>query len=334
MSGGLHGSDAPVVWLAEETPEASLALSQWAAARGVRIAPPAAALPSRAYAASEVTQVEQALARAREAVAQLDADGAERFLARAEAQLRVHPEIPQAAWLMAEVQRGWAARFSRVEPHDDGRAKRALAAADALDGGRAAGLGESESTKPAAIDITLDVTADADVSYWFDAHTAAAGKLRAVPGEHHLMAISRGRVRYADWVTVVDGARLVLSVEGSAPCSTDDLSRATFSQQTGTVEGSGVRCRAWVAASPTPRGVRASLCRGSTCEPPGFFPVTVPRWPPLDEPKPGKGIPAWLTWSIAGVTAIGAAIGILAATGIFAPTDRRIIFQQGGVRAE
>jgi hypothetical protein len=324
--------DAPVVWLAEETPEAALALSQWASARGVRIAAPAAALPSRTYAEAEVTQVEQALARAREAVAQLDADGAERLLARAEARLRAHPELPQAPWLMAEVQRGWAARFARVEPHDDGRAKRALAAADSLDGGRAAGVGEPDSTKPILVDVVLDATVDPDVSYLLDAHAVSPGKIRAAPGEHHLMAVARGQVRFADWITVVEGSRVKLEVEGRAPCSTDDLSSATA--RGSSVEGAGVRCATWVAAFPAPHGVRAGLCRGTSCEPPSFFAVRAARWPPLDEPPRSKGIPAWLTWSIVGVTTAATVIGILAATGIFAPADRRIIFQQGGVRPE
>ena len=68
-------------------------------------------------------RVEKELDRAREAIAALDADVAERALARAETLLREHPELPQAAWLRAEVHRSWAARWTRVEPRDDQRAQ-------------------------------------------------------------------------------------------------------------------------------------------------------------------------------------------------------------------
>lgn len=323
---------APVVWVAEETPEAALALSQWASARGVRIVPPTAPLHSLAYSESEVVQIEQALARAREAVAQLDADGAERQLARAEQGLRAHPELPQAAWLMAEVQRGWAARYGRVEPRDDARAKRALGFADALDGGRAAGVGEAEPSKVVAVHVVFDA-ADPEVTWLLDARAVVPGKLDLPAGEHHLLAMSNGRVRFADWVTIVDGTKLSLAVQGRAACSADDLAHGT-SENKGS---SGVRCPVWVAASGAQKGVRASLCRGSSCEPAAYFPVSIPRWPPIDEPKrtgfSKKGIPAWLTWSIVGVTAAGAAVGILAATGIFAPGEHRTVFiQPGGVR--
>jgi hypothetical protein len=234
---------------------------------------------------------------------------------------------------MAEVQRGWAARWGRVEPLDDARAKRALAAADALDGGRAAGVGEFEPTKLAPIHAVLEAAVDADVTWLLDARTVVPGKLEIPAGEHHLAAMSGGRVRFADWVTVTEGSKLTMLVEGRASCSADDLSHAT---STGTgIDGSGVRCRTWVAAFSAPHGVRAALCRGSSCEPVAYFGVSIPRWPPIDEPPRGKGIPAWLTWSIVGVTAVGTALGILAATGIFAPAEHRIVFQQpGGVRPE
>ena len=314
--------DAPVVWLAEETPDAARALSQWASARGVRIVAHAAPLPSRPYTPTLANDVETALAKAREAVAVLDADSAERQLARAEQLLRTHPELPQAAWLMAEVQRGWASRFDRVEPRDALRAKRAALQADALDGGRAAGLGEPESSKPVLVDVTLDATSDPDLVWLLDARPVAPGKIKAAGGEHHLAAIANGRVRFADWVTVIDGAKLKLDVRGRVPCSTDDLKDAH------------VQCGAWITATPAPKGVTASLCHGTSCETASFFAVRVPRWPPIDEPPRSKGIPAWITWSIVGVTAVGAAFAILAGAGVFAPAEHRIVFMQGGVHPE
>jgi len=58
-------------------------------------------------------EVERSLAQAREAIVALDADAADRSLARAESALRRAPELPQSPWLMAEVQRGWP-RASRA----------------------------------------------------------------------------------------------------------------------------------------------------------------------------------------------------------------------------
>ena len=140
---------ATSVWLAPggEAPgdAARRALTAWARAHDVTLAEPTAGEP-RALAVdlAVADSVELELERAREAVAAQDADTAERALSRAEGELRAHPELPQAAWLLAEVERGWAVRHTRVAPVDAERAERAWQRAAGLDGGRVAGVGEPQ----------------------------------------------------------------------------------------------------------------------------------------------------------------------------------------------
>lgn len=129
MSGG---DDVTVVWVAPEgaapagvrsgpgdgREDASRALVEWGRARGLRIVTASERVGGGALRVdpSIADHVENELDRARDAISALDADAAERALARAEALLREHPELPQAAWLRAEVHRAWAARFTRIEP--------------------------------------------------------------------------------------------------------------------------------------------------------------------------------------------------------------------------
>jgi hypothetical protein len=115
-----------VVWIEPAGPAEERALGEWALARGVRLhGPSAEEAPRIAVDLSMAERVEAELDKARDGATALDAEVTERALARAEAILRAHPELPQAAWLMAEVERGWAVRWARIEPVDRVRAARA-----------------------------------------------------------------------------------------------------------------------------------------------------------------------------------------------------------------
>lgn len=305
--------DAVVVWMTEAPSSASeRALEQWAHERGLRIVPPKANTPGLPYAEDSAGAIEALIAQAREAVAQLDAEGAERALARAEGTLRAHPELPQAAWLMAEVHRGWAARFSRVDPRDAARSMRALAAADALDSGRAPGVGEIEGPKPAPIEFDLSAEPDPDVVYLLDAKPVRLGKVSLPAGEHHIVAFAAGQVRWADWITVREGARIDLPRLDPIPCSTEDLGRASRG---------AVRCPTWISAWGEGSSVRASLCHGSSCESASLFTLRASRWPPVSEVPHARGfrLPGWLVITTLGVLAAGGLIGALAASGVFSP---------------
>src|SRR5208282_550685 len=138
--------DTVAVWVDGAPESVPNVLQTWAAARGLRLVPPKEGgrhtIPVDATVA---TRVEESLHLARELLTQHDADGAERALAHAEALLRAHSELPQAAWLLAEVERGYATRFARLDPVDLARAARHWRTAAALDGGRTPGVGEDSS---------------------------------------------------------------------------------------------------------------------------------------------------------------------------------------------
>ncbi|HEY2369403.1 MAG TPA: hypothetical protein VGH87_23560, partial [Polyangiaceae bacterium] len=89
--------DAPVVWMDAAPDQVPSILQTWASARGLRlVAPSEGGQHAIAVDPAIASHVEEDLRVAREMTAQHDADRAERALARAEALLRAHPEIPQA----------------------------------------------------------------------------------------------------------------------------------------------------------------------------------------------------------------------------------------------
>ena len=120
----------PYVWVGDTPgPRAERALEEWAKLRSVALAPPQA-VPVQPIPVdlAVADAVEAELLHARDAIAALDGDGADKALARAEVELLAHPELPQAAWLLAEVRRASALRTSRIQPFDEARATRDWAA--------------------------------------------------------------------------------------------------------------------------------------------------------------------------------------------------------------
>jgi hypothetical protein len=359
--------DVTVVWLAAEShaapserDDAGRALAQWGRARGLRIleATEGARSGPPRLDFTIADRVEKELDRAREATAALDADAAERALARAEALLRDHPELPQAAWLRAEVHRSWAARWSRVEPRDDQRALLAWQEADALDGGRAAGIGEVAFPARARSPVTLSVrgasnrkvvarldgteltpasSADGAITYALDVPAA----------EHQLVLALDGDVAFASWVAIAETVpgsprtTIAVHVGDEGACSAASFASVTRSgsgPEGGAVQAAGVTCDHWVAAVPAERrgAVLVARCERAACGPflewrsEAAFGAPGPHSVP---PHAGTW-PAWATWTAIGVGAVAATTIALVATGVFEshPTEQR--FVAGGVRVE
>jgi hypothetical protein len=353
------GDDVTVVWLAPDVSErddAARALAEWGRARGLRVlaATEGARSGPPKIDFTIADRVEKELDRAREATAALDADVAERALARAETLLRDHPELPQAAWLRAEVHRSWAARWSRVEPRDDQRAQLAWQEADALDGGRAAGIGEVAFPPRPHSPVTLTVQGAPsqkvvvrldgnDLTGTASADGVTTYALDVLPAEHHLVIAVDGDVAFASWVaigTTSAGAprpTIPIRVGDDGACSAASLSSVTRASD-GSAHASGVTCDHWVAAVPAERrgAVLVARCERSTCGPflewrsegafgaPGPAPVA----------PHGGTWPAWATWTAIGVGAVAATTIALVASGVFEshPTEQR--FVAGGVRVE
>lgn len=380
------GDDVTVVWVApppaastgtssgsgarDGREDAERALEQWARARGLRIVTAGAAGGDAGHALrvdlAIGERVEKELVRAREAIAALEADAAERALARAEALLHEHPELPQAAWLRAEVHRSWAARWTRIEPRDDQRAQLAWQDAEALDGGRVAGVGEVAFTprpRTAAL-LTVQGAPGRRVVARFDGSelagaTSADGviayPLEVPAAEHQLVVTLDGDAVFASWVSIAAGSpgtprpTIPVRIGDDGPCTASALSgvslagtsrAARTSREPGEVRAPGVTCDRWVAAAPSERrgAVLVARCAGSTC---GSF----VEWrsdggllasAPGDSRAPDsrEGLPAWATWTAIGVGAVAAATIAVIATGVLEtrPTEER--FVAGGVRIE
>ena len=287
--------------------EAALeSLTEWAAARGLRLAPPRQAKPAVAppdYSLTDVVEAE--LERARDAVTAEDATVADGALAKATTILRAHPELPAAAWLLAETLRVEAARWRRLAPRDASRSARAWARAAVLDGGRAPGVGESlvgdQSPHAQArvhARLVLDGADPADPLQVSLDGVPSGTDLVAPRGEHQLRLTRGGALVWAGWITLGDEDALHVALPLAEACSPPDLRRARLTH--GAVTAPGVSCEDWVFASEVPGSAGELLvasCSGARCGPALRWKVgpvgpVVPEWGPRGPPgrrgRPGR----------------------------------------------
>jgi hypothetical protein len=311
-----------LVWIAAQPPDAAQArsLSEWANTHSVALSAPTEdpprGEPSKG-SAPIADEVETSLERARDALAARDAGAADDLLATAEAALRGHAELPQAAWLMAEVERCRAVRWDRLAPRDEAARDRALARASALDGGRAVGVLESPvSPSVLARRATLRLHCDPPprAELWLDGRrlgldaSAAGLAIETVPGLHAIVVARDGIALWSRWVEVPEGG-VALTPELPLPagCSTEDVAQARIVD--GHVDARNVLCPRWAAAEPGtgPGDVRLALCESNHCGPlVGWYPSH--SWVSSrasEQRETPRTWPAWVTpWSIAGAGAL------------------------------
>jgi hypothetical protein len=336
-------ADAPatLVWIAPDAPDAAAtrALATWASVHGVVLQAPRDERPrSLAIDPGIADQVEALLDRARDAIAAREGDAIDRATASAEDLLRVHPELPQAAWLMAEVQRARSTRWRRVLPADPEAAEREWLRAEALDGGRMPGLGEtSAASHPPRAELVLALP-DPDGARLDGADVPATGLAATRAGLHALVVTAEGAPVWAGWIEVPPGrSTLAIDAPAAPPCSSADTARAGLESET--VRADHVRCARWVAVAPgpAPGALRIATCGASQCGPVVVWRAAAPWTGPSPvAPAAGDGRdrrwPAWATWVLAGA-GVAVATGIaLAASGAFqaAPTETR--FVSGGLK--
>jgi hypothetical protein len=343
--------DAPatLVWIAPEPPEPeqSRALASWSHVHGVRLSPPPRAVaPAWTVDGRIADGVETLLERARDAIAARDGDAADRALSSAESTLRAHPELPQAAWLMAEVQRGRAARLRRVPPSDPEAAELAWLRAEALDGGRVAGIGEQGSAKhPEPSTVAVELSAD-DVDLWLDGEPLRSHlRIETLAGLHALVAAWRGAPVWAEWIEVPPGSSsLQVSAAGAPSCSADDVANAhlamnadSASPSPSSIDARRVRCHAWVAAvaGKRPGNVGVATCEADRCGPIFEWHAPAPwTWSPTVEQGHDRRWPAWATWSLVGVGVAVAAGVVIVAAGTLQPTPTETRFVNGGIKKQ
>jgi hypothetical protein len=262
-------------------------------------------------------RVEDDLDRARDASSALDADLTERLLARAETLVRSHPELPQSAWLMAEVERGWSMRWGRVPPREPGRAAAAWRRARSLDGGRQAGLGE-EATATTDAEVSFVLSLDGEGEASIDGIRVSPGPLRRTAGEHQLTVTRERRLVWADWITVTDGTAVRVALPSPPACSNEELSKVTL--DAGSVRATGVQCERWIVAQPgaLPGVIYVATCRIDRCGALLEWSVgEAAPWAPDARPDSRFHWPAWASWALAGMGAAAIVGTTLALTGVF-----------------
>jgi hypothetical protein len=302
---------ATLVWLSPAHPTASqrIALGTWARAHGVELVDPVDERPPTIRVDPAVAAaVDGWLDEAHDAMEGRDGATVDRTLAAAEALLRAHAALTQAAWQMAEIERARAARWRRIPPTDDEAADRAWVRAEGLDGGRVTGAGEDGATARAlAAQVVIEQHPDLDV--WIDSRVVNSSPTSLYAGPHDVVVTFEGAPVWASWIDVSAGASVVRPDAASAPpCSSADVMHAGTSGSA--VIPERVRCGRWIASTPghRPDAVRIAMCSASHCGPLLDW-ESGPRW---EAAEPGTGHvelagahwPAWASWTLAGAGAL------------------------------
>jgi hypothetical protein len=344
-----------VVWVApaEGRDDAVRALAEWGRARGLvmEAAGDVTVRPGPKIDLGIAERVEKEIDRAKEAIAAIDADAAERALARAEALLRDHPELPAAAWLRAEVDRTWAARFSRVEPKDEARARAAWQDADAIDGGRVPGIGETAFPRRAnaSAKLVVHASATARVIVYLDgtplapkstADTSATYAFETPAAEHQIVATIDGEIAFASWVALAAGttpsAPSVIDVSLGAGGTCDASSFASVARDQDRIRAPGVGCARWVAAIPGDKrgSVMVARCEQDACGPLLEWRTESMSAGSAAPPVARAGWPGWATWTLVGFGAAAATTVAIVATGALEARQNEPRFVGGGVRTQ
>jgi hypothetical protein len=269
---------AVLVWLSASSllPTFRAELEGYAHGRLLRLEAPreSAAAPRAvpsAYAADVVAEIEALLEEARSANASLEPARALAALARAERLVREHPELPQAAWSMAEVLQ-LSADVEGSAPGGADAARALAQRAEALAGPRVAPFSDQApnaplpATAPAARALRVRGLGPTDALEWDGVATSAT--LEASPGEHHARVTRNGRLLYAGWVNVgKDDGELALPVPETVPCSVDDIGQSRI-EGGRAIPAPHARCDSYVVAralAGANRGIEAALCERERC---------------------------------------------------------------------
>jgi hypothetical protein len=264
------------------------------------------------YDAALADEIEALLEEARTLPA---ATGTPDALQRVEALLLAHPELPQAAWLLAECYAIEAHALAAGGDATAARRRELGSMALGLEGVRAAAVGVAPSPPDAAAPARVPAPLgprphDRVFIDGVPLDTNGASPTLA-PGRHHAR-LTRGALPvWSGWLTLAAGRAEPLP-DPAPPCSAVDL--ADVGAGSAAPEPApGVRCERWAVARASLRGgVDLAECQGSRCDPWQHAGATrrdaTPR--ALDAAEPERGAwPAWATWGLIGA-------GALAATGV------------------
>lgn len=280
--------------------------------RGVTYIAPAPTPPTGypAYSAVRVRELEARLDEARTLSSSLDEARALAVLASVERDLRQHPELPQAAFLLAERHQLTAA-IRRGHPDGAAEALELSQRALVLEGTRAAAFGEDAAARPAAPASPLTRVVFTDIAQGDELEVdgvRAAATHELLPGEHHVRVLRASTLVFAGYVTSDDSSAIRLGVPAVVPCSAWDFAPVSAGTRSPTVAAS-VRCGRWVAVRRVRGKLELAECAGARCG----------EYSPLEPPSPPAKprFPQWASVAIAGVASIGATSLALWAAGAF-----------------
>ena len=287
---------------------------------------PTPAAPYPAYSREFVLDIEGRLDEARTLASSLDEERALGLLAAIERDLVDHPELPQAAWLLAEHHR-IAADVRRGDPSGSAEAAELSRQARVLEGPRVSAFGATDDgTLPPEPSVRLTV-ADLDARDALEIDGASGGAERRIErGIHQIRVLRDGELVFAGWSKLGDGATVTLGVRPLVPCSSEDL--AGVEATAGSLAAvHPVSCAHWFVARRRPGGLDIASCQAGACS--GFTPL-VPA-----EPK-DKGFPAWATVALVGGGVLATGFVAAWAAGRFDPAPRaptpKTEFVYGGLR--
>jgi hypothetical protein len=263
---------AVLVWLsaASALPTFHADLAAFAQSRLLRFEAPrenAAAFRASAYAPDVVAQVESSLEEARNATASLEQSQALAALERADQLLRDHPELPQSAWLMAEILE-LSADVENTAPDGADAATALRQRAAALEGPRAVPFSDrapsSEVASAPGHLLAVNGLEPADTLEWDGSDVASP--VTTAPGEHHARVLRGGRLLWAGWAKVGDAeTQLHLPVPETVACSPDDIGQGHFAGGRA-VPAPHARCDSYVLArARSGGGIEAALCERESC---------------------------------------------------------------------
>jgi hypothetical protein len=309
-----------VLWLAAPAaqPEYRGEIAQWAAERGYRPVSPEVRAGA-AYDAAAAHQIETLLEDAK-----TTAPGPANLFEQLDRLLAEHPELPQAAWLMAE----------RYALEAQQRAREALPGGDAaldltlrsseLEGPRATAFGTETSLVPSAAPAheplqLLGMRPRDELS--IDGSPLLPGRQLA-PGRHHVQLWRAHTSVWAGWVDVGSPARVQIP-DPTPACHELDL-LGTKLTALGPTPAPGVRCNSWaVASTDESGGLRLSRCQGSRCSAWEVLSHSaVTRGGTAEAPAAERnGLPGWVTWGALGAGVVAGTALVLWRTGVFEPAS-------------
>ncbi len=247
-----------------------------------------------AYRSDLVLDIEGRLDEARTLASSLDEEHALVLLDAVAADLRTHPELPQAAWLLAEHHQ-IEAEVRGSDPASAERVEALTRAELVLEGPRAQAFGKPDGagmTPPAP--VTVDVL-DLSVQDSLELDGQNGGAERSVrPGLHQVRVLRDGDVIFAGWRELGEHHEVNLGVRPLVPCSDEELAAAS-PRGDRVVLRYPVSCERWFIARPASFGFEIADCHASACG--TFVPVVEPR--PRAAPFP--------TWATAALIGVGAA---------------------------